>query len=183
MQDCKHLKMASELIKPRFRDWHVLKIHRSFLFQLDHFLKNTYLFGWHQVLVLAHGILSCSMWDLVPWKWKSESHSVVSDSLQSHGLYSPWNSPGQNTGVGSHSLLQGIFPTQGSNPGLPVQGSNLGPLNFSHWTIREVPHGISVILGEIMVIGQLLSFQAWYAHTKVSKGRRGYLFYRVPLCW
>ena len=35
-----------------------------------------------------------------------------------HGLYSPWNSPGQNTGVGSLSLLQGIFPTQGSKPGL-----------------------------------------------------------------
>ena len=35
-----------------------------------------------------------------------------------HGLYSPWNSPGQNTGVGSLSLLQGIFPIQGSNPGL-----------------------------------------------------------------
>ena len=33
-------------------------------------------------------------------------------------LYSPWNSPGWNTGVGSFSLLQGIFPTQGSNPGL-----------------------------------------------------------------
>ena len=33
--------------------------------------------------------------------------------------YSPWDSPGQNTGVGSRSLLQGIFPTQGSNPGLP----------------------------------------------------------------
>ena len=33
-------------------------------------------------------------------------------------LYSPWNSPGQNTGVGSLSLLQGIFPTQGWNPGL-----------------------------------------------------------------
>ena len=31
---------------------------------------------------------------------------------------SPWNSPGQNTGVGSLFLLQGIFPTQGSNPGL-----------------------------------------------------------------
>ena len=41
------------------------------------------------------------------------------DSLRPHGLYSPWNSPGQNTGVGSLSLLQGIFPTQGSNPGLP----------------------------------------------------------------
>ena len=33
--------------------------------------------------------------------------------------YSPWNSPGQNTGVGSLSLLQGIFPTLGLNPGLP----------------------------------------------------------------
>ena len=51
-------------------------------------------------------------------KW-SESHSVVSDSLWPHGLYSPWNSPGQNTGMGSLSLLQGIFPTQGSSPGLP----------------------------------------------------------------
>ena len=43
----------------------------------------------------------------------------IIDSLWPHGLYSPWNSPGQNTGVGSLSLLQGIFPTQGSNPGLP----------------------------------------------------------------
>ena len=50
-------------------------------------------------------------------KVKSGSHSVVSDSLQPH-RHSPWNSPGQNTGLGSLSLLQGIFPTQGSNPGL-----------------------------------------------------------------
>ena len=49
----------------------------------------------------------------------SESCSVVSDSLQPQGLYSPWKSPDQNTGVGRLSLLQGIFPTQGSNPGLP----------------------------------------------------------------
>ena len=49
---------------------------------------------------------------------ESESRSVLSDSLWPHGLYSLWNSLGQNTGVGSHSLLQGIFPTQGSNPGL-----------------------------------------------------------------
>ena len=33
-------------------------------------------------------------------------------------LLCPWNSPGQNTGVGGHFLLQGIFPTQASNPGL-----------------------------------------------------------------
>ena len=50
-------------------------------------------------------------------KW-SESRSVVSDSLWPHGLYSPWNSPGQNTGVGSLSILQGIFPSRGLNPHL-----------------------------------------------------------------
>ena len=50
---------------------------------------------------------------------ESESRSVVSDSLRPHGLYSLWNSPGQNTGVGRLSLLQGIFATKGQNPGLP----------------------------------------------------------------
>ena len=53
----------------------------------------------------------------------SESHSVKSDSLLPQGLYSPWNSPGQNTGVGSLSLLQGIsqprYQTQGSAGDLP----------------------------------------------------------------
>ena len=49
----------------------------------------------------------------------SKSHSVVSDSLPLHGLDSPQNSPSQNIGVGSLSLLQGTFPTQGSNPGIP----------------------------------------------------------------
>ena len=42
----------------------------------------------------------------------------MSDSLQPHGLYSPWSSPGQNTGVGSLSLLQWTFPTQELNQGL-----------------------------------------------------------------
>ena len=51
--------------------------------------------------------------------WLIESRLVVSNSLQPHGLYSTWNSPGQNTGVGSLSLFQGIFPTQGLNPHLP----------------------------------------------------------------
>ena len=49
---------------------------------------------------------------------ESERSSVVSDSLRPHRLYSPWSSPGQNTRMDSLSLLQGIFPTQGSNPGL-----------------------------------------------------------------
>ena len=50
---------------------------------------------------------------------ESESHSVVSNSLRPHGLNSPWHSPGRNIGVGSLSVLQGIFPTQGLNPDLP----------------------------------------------------------------
>ena len=41
-----------------------------------------------------------------------------SDSLRPHELYTPWNSPGQNTEVGNRSLLQGILPTQGLNPSL-----------------------------------------------------------------
>ena len=49
---------------------------------------------------------------------ESVNCSVVSDSLWPHGLYSPWNSPGQNTGVGSLCLIQEIFPTQGLDPGL-----------------------------------------------------------------
>ena len=49
---------------------------------------------------------------------ESESCSVESNSLWPHRLRNPWNSPGQNTGVGSFSLLQGISPTHGLNPGL-----------------------------------------------------------------
>ena len=66
---------------------------------------------WH--LQSEDGILKSFYW--ISEKW-SESRSVVSSSLQPHELYSPWSFPGQNTGVGSLSLLQGIFPTQGLNP-------------------------------------------------------------------
>ena len=48
-----------------------------------------------------------------------ESHSVVFNSLRPQGLFGPWNSLDQNTGVGSLSLLRGIILIQGSNPGLP----------------------------------------------------------------
>ena len=64
--------------------------------------------------------LICLYYHIMPQKMKSESPSVVSDSLQPHGLQPirllcPWNSIGKNTRVGSHSLLQGIFPIQRSN--------------------------------------------------------------------
>ena len=61
--------------------------------------------------------------------------SVVSDSLRPHGLQPtrrlcPWDSPDKNTGVGCQALLQGIFPTQGSNPGL---------LCLLHWQAGSLP--------------------------------------------
>ena len=49
---------------------------------------------------------------------RKKSCSVVSNSLLPHGLKNPWNSPGQNTGVGSLPLLQGIFPIHESKRGL-----------------------------------------------------------------
>ena len=72
---------------------------------------------------------------------ESESCSVASDSLWPHRLYSPWNSPGQNTGVGSYSLLHGIFPTQGSNPGLPHCRWILYQLRSLHKNPRSVGFG------------------------------------------
>ena len=60
-----------------------------------------------------------------------ESCSVMSDSLRSHGLYNLWNSPIlENTGVGSLSLLPGIFPTQRTNS---------GPLHC-RWILSQLSH-------------------------------------------
>ena len=57
----------------------------------------------------------------------------------SNGLYSSYNSAGQNTGVGSLCLLQGIFPTQGLNPGLPHCGQMLYHLSYqgSHYFMQR----------------------------------------------
>ena len=83
-----------------------------------------------------------------------ESHSVMSDSLQPRGLQParllyPWNSPGQNTGVGSYSVFQGIFPIQGLNPGLPHCRQILyqiwyqGSPRILEWVAHSFSSGIS----------------------------------------
>ena len=64
-------------------------------------------------------------------KINSVSCPVTSNSLRPHGLCTLWTSPGQNTGVGSLSLLQGIFSTRGSSPCL------LHCRFFTDWAIRE----------------------------------------------
>ena len=62
---------------------------------------------------------------------KSESSSVIFDSLRPHGLYSSWNSPGQNTGVGSLFLLQGILLNSGIEPGSPALWADSLPTGLS----------------------------------------------------
>ena len=99
----------------------------------------TQVLPWEAVEVLR-AMWFCQTTFVIMW---CEVHSVVSDSLRPHGLYSPWNSPGQNTGAGSLSLLQGIFPTQGSNPGIQhcrgdslpdePQGKPLSSWRLLHW--------------------------------------------------
>ena len=71
----------------------------------------------HHLNPTAHGVFVGreTNWP-ISGKVKVKVCSVMSGSLRPHGLYSPWNPPGQNTGVGSLSPAQGIFPTQGSNP-------------------------------------------------------------------
>ena len=80
--------------------------------------------------------------------------------LQHHRLYSPWNPPGQDTRVGSCSLLQGIFPTQGFNPGLPncrrilYQLSHQGSPNSSN---RKFIEGVSELVRD-HIKGYLILF-------------------------
>ena len=72
----------------------------------------------HCTVHFKYSVLHINYTSIKLLKWsesRSLSQKVMFDSLR---LYSLWNSPGQNTGVGSLSLLQGVFPTQGSNPGL-----------------------------------------------------------------
>ena len=84
----------------------------------------------------------------------------MSDSLWPHGLYSPWNSPAQNTRVGSCSLLQQIFPTQGLDPGLPHCKQILYQLSQQGSAIYTFN-----LYGELVVLAALtekLSFASLY---------------------
>ena len=117
--------------------------------------------------------------------YESESGSVMSYSLQPHGLYSPWNSLGQNTGVGSLSLLQQIFPTQGSNPGLPhcrqilYQLSHKGSPRILEWVAYPFSRGSSWPrnrTGVSCVAGRFsTSWATWEAHL-------GLFFWQGSLC-
>ena len=77
---------------------------------------------------------------MVHYEWKSLSRVWL---FVTHGLYSPWNSPGQNTWVGSLSLFQGIFPTYGSIPGLLHCRQILHQLELSENLLLKISHWVS----------------------------------------
>ena len=83
-------------------------------------LSHTHILG---PACLSTCILACSVISVM-------SNSVLPHELKPARLLCPWNSPGKNTGVGCHSLLQGIFLTQGSNPDL---------LGLLHWQAGSLP--------------------------------------------
>ena len=76
----------------------------------------------------------------------------MSNSLQPHGLYSTWNSPGQNTGVGSLSFPHEIFPTQGLNPGLPHCRQILHQLNHFALQLKVKQCKLAMKWSEVKVI-------------------------------
>ena len=85
---------------------------------------------WYTFILLIHLLDTRIQTDVKAHNIDIVCRSVVSDSLRPHALEAfrllcPWDSPGKNTGVGCHSYLQGIFPTQQSNPGLLQCRQNL----------------------------------------------------------
>ena len=80
-------------------------------------------------------------------KWKSLSRVWLCTSIRSAKLFCPWNSPGKNTGVGTHSLLQGSFQTLGLNLAL----LHCGQMFFTIWVSREVPAMFSVSANSVRI--------------------------------
>ena len=105
------------------------------------------------------------------------SRSGMSGSLQPYGLC-PWDFPGKSTGVGCHFILQRIFPTQGSNPGLIVSR------RFTIWATRRkkkkkrmtLPFPLEVIYPSILYE----SHPSYHIFNDVSSPGRFFVFFNIP---
>ena len=127
--------------------------------------------------------LRVSVYQAIVWSY-SESHSVVSNSSRSHGLYSPWNSPGWNTGVSSLSLLQGFFPTHGVNLDLLYYRQILYQLSYKRsprileWVAYPFSReyfqprnwtGVSCTEGEFFTNWAMREAIMYHSHLQISK--------------
>ena len=123
-----------------------------FLTILEKYLTHYYSHIYTHTYTYIHKCVSCS----------------ESDSLRPHGLVSarllyPWNSPGKNTGVGSYSLFQGIFPTQRSNPGF--------------WHCRQIRY----CLRHKCVVIYLYVYVCVCIYIQVTDGWLTHPFFHLPL--
>ena len=122
---------------------------------------------WNAALDEVQAGIQTAMRNINNFRYADESErgscSVVSDSLQLHGLYSPWNSPGQNIGVGSLSLLQGIFPIQGLNPGLLLMWEREEKLKSLLMKVKQKSEKVALKLNiqktKIMASGPIIPWQ------------------------
>ena len=103
-----------------FKKFYISSFHNSSVF--------------HQITAITYGS--------VRWWFSVTSDSLLTHGLQPARLLCPWNSLGKNTGVGSHSLLQGIFPTQWSNLVSRIAGRF-----FTIWATKEANIIIQIIEG------------------------------------
>ena len=98
--------------------------------------SNSGLLHCRQILYRLSHWRSTRILEWVKWRWKSLSRVRLFVTPWTTRLLSQWNFPGKSTGVGCHFLLQGIFPTQGSNPDLSYCGQTfycLSSLSLLPW--------------------------------------------------
>ena len=122
----------------------------------------------------------------------SISHSIITDSLQACGLsptrpLCPWDSPGKNIGVGCHFLLQGTFPTQRSNLGLPHCRQMLYCLSYQgslEYQVVECIKGVGQVTiptefkqeGSVCVLSHIQLCDPWTVARSGKNARVGYHF-------
>ena len=132
-----------------------LKIHKNYKTKLGQgYCLDYHLLKWSEVKLFSHVWLFATPWLLCPW-----------DFL------------GKNTGVGCHFLLQGIFLTQGSNPGLPHCRQMLYPLSHqgSHHLLLEAKK-TSILLIWPRLCDHCEVIWAEFSHSKVSYKRGQEIF-------
>ena len=113
-----------------------------------------YVLTWFNDNFALHEKLSCSIM----------CDSLRFDGLEPARLLHPWNFPGKSTGVGFHFLFQGLFPTQGWNPGLPHGGHMI--FTLSH---QESPQ---IYLTSVTTVSLIHESWTQFSHSVLSDSLR-----------
>ena len=134
---------------------------------------------------------------ILKWSEVNWSRSVVSDSLWPHRLQParllcPWDFPGSSAGVDCHFLLQGIFPTRGSNPGLPHCRQTLYLLSHQGSPFPNSSHkkrgfflmgsSASACMHAYVHVNMCILFTCEWIHVCMCARRQQYVYMLVYMC-